>query len=98
MENFIISKNFPLDSFSDMTDLCISIGSQTLSKLRLAKNASYTSWDIVHELLGLLCNTVRSLVTNEMKKSQNFAVKVDKVTDLTTVKPVALCCWYIIKY
>lgn len=63
---FIISKNLPLDLFSDMTDLCISVGSQTLSNLHLAKNANYTSWDIVHELLGLLSSNVRSEVTGAM--------------------------------
>ena len=51
---FIISKNLPLNLFSDLADMCIEVGSSSLSKLRLAKNATYTSWDIVHELLSLL--------------------------------------------
>lgn len=75
-----------------MTFLCVSEEFQTLSNLRLAKKASCTSLDIVHELLGLFSNTATSQVTNEIKEDQNFAFRKEEVADLNTVKDAALCC------
>ena len=59
---YLISHNLPLDLFSSMVDLCVELGANNLSNLRLAKCATYSSWDIVQELLGLLSTHVTSTV------------------------------------
>ncbi|XP_052233238.1 zinc finger protein 862-like [Dreissena polymorpha] len=92
---FLVERNLPLSLFADLTDLCIDVGSPNLSKLRLAKNASYTSWDIVNELLTLLCNRVRDEVKEEIRAGPCYSVMVDEVCDLTVQKHMAMCVKYL---
>ena len=69
---YLISKNLPLDHFDRMIDLCIELSTTNLPNLRLAKNATYSSWEIVHELLNLLSEQVSDTVTNNVKSSPFF--------------------------
>ena len=90
---FITMKNLPL--FKDMIDLCVDVGSATLANLRLVKNASYSSWDIVDDLLTTLSDQVKETVVSEVKKSPSFSTMVDEVCDRTTEKHLAICVRYI---
>lgn len=91
----ITMKNLPLDLFKDMIDLCIDVGSASLANLRLVKNASYSSWDIVDDLLTTLSDKVKETVVTEVKQSPAFSTMVDEVCDRTTEKHLAMCVWYI---
>ena len=73
---FLLTKNLSLSLFSILTNLCITVGSETLSNLRLAKNATYTSDDIVKELLSLLHQEVKSEVKAAIKSSPCYATMV----------------------
>ena len=92
---FITMKNLPLDLFKDMIDLCVDVGSATLANLRLVKNASYSSWDIVDDLLTTLSDQVKETVVSEVKQSPSFSTMVDEVYDRTTEKHLAICVRYI---
>lgn len=92
---FLISHNLPLDMFSSFIDLCIELGATNLGNLRLAKCASYTSWDIVQELLDILSKEVTSTVISDMQKSPSYSVMVDEVSDNRTIKHLAICARYI---
>ena len=92
---FITMKNLPLDLFKDMTDLCIDIGSASLANLHLVKNASYSSWDIVDDLLTTLSDKVKETVVTEVKQSPFFSTMVNEVCDRTTEKYLAMCVRYI---
>ncbi|CAC5423631.1 unnamed protein product [Mytilus coruscus] len=73
---FILCHHLPLDLFGSTVDLCIDVGATDLSKLRLAKNATYSSWDTVHELLEILSSKVQ-LLLYDMKASPCYATMVD---------------------
>ena len=88
---FLLTKNLPLSLFGDLTNLCIAVGSETLSNLRLAKNATYTSDDIVKELLSLLHQEVKTERKTAIKSSPCYATMVDEVCDLTIEKHMAMC-------
>ena len=92
---FITMKNLPLDLFKDMIDLCIDVGSASLANLRLVKNASYSSWDIMDDLLTTLSDKVKEEVVTEVKQSPSFSTMVDEVCDRTTEKHLAMCVRYI---
>ena len=92
---FLLTKNLPLSLFGDLTNLCIAVGSETLSNLRLAKNATYTSDDIVKELLSLLHQEVKSEVKAAIKSSPCYATMVDEECDLTIEKHMAMCSKYV---
>ncbi|MEW8548619.1 MAG: DUF4371 domain-containing protein, partial [Candidatus Thiodiazotropha sp.] len=92
---FITMKNLPLDLFKDMIDLCIDVGSASLANLRLVKNASYSSWDIVDDLLTTLSYKVKETVVKEVKESPSFSTMVDEVCDRTTEKHLAICVRYV---
>ncbi|VDI51429.1 Hypothetical predicted protein [Mytilus galloprovincialis] len=79
-----------------MIDLCIELSATNLPNLRLAKNATYSSWEIVHELLNLLSEQVSDTVTNNVKSSPCFSLMVDEVSDNRSIKHLAsLCSRYI---
>ncbi|XP_071144381.1 zinc finger protein 862-like [Mytilus edulis] len=94
---FILRHHLPLDLFGSTVDLCIDVGATDLSKLRLAKNATYSSWDTVHELLEILSSKVHQLLLDDMKASPCYATMVDEVTDNRTIKHLAICTRYISK-
>ncbi|VDI58325.1 Hypothetical predicted protein [Mytilus galloprovincialis] len=90
---YLISKNLPLDHFNSM----IELDATNLPNLRLAKNDTYPSWEIVHELLNLLSEQVSDTVTNNVKSSPCtcFSLMVDEVSDNLSIKHLALCSRYI---
>ena len=88
-------KNLPLDLFKDMIDLCIDVGSASLANLRLVKNASYSSCDIMDDLLTTLSDKVKEEVVTKVKQSPSFSTMVDEVCDRTTEKHLAMCVRYI---
>ena len=92
---YLIEHNLSLDLFSSLVDLNIELGSTNLGNLRLAKNANYTSWDIVTELLQLLSDEVRENLYTEMRKSPTYSLMVDEVMDITSHKHLAICARYI---
>ncbi|XP_033729785.1 SCAN domain-containing protein 3-like [Pecten maximus] len=92
---YIVQNNLSLDLFSSMVDMCIDVGSPTLQHLRLAKNASYTSWDIVQELLSFLSEEVQRTVLTEIRQSPCYGLMVDEVCDVVSNKHMAMCCQYI---
>ena len=73
----------------------IELGSTNLRNLRLAKNANYTSWYIVTELLQLLSDDVRENLYTEMRKSPTYSLMVDEVMDITSHKHLVICARYI---
>ena len=95
---FILQHNLALDLFSSLIDLCIDVGAQDLSKLRLAKNATYSSWDTIHDLLDILSNHVKQILLTNMKNSPCYATMVDEVTDNRTIKHLAICTRFINQY
>ncbi|CAC5363253.1 unnamed protein product [Mytilus coruscus] len=92
---YSVVHNLSLDLFSSLVDLNIELGSCNLNNLKLAKNAKYTSWDIVSELLKLLNDEVRENLFNEMRKSPTYSLMVDEVMDITSHKHLAICARYI---
>lgn len=92
---YLVEHNLSLDLFSSLVDLNIELGSCNLNNLKLAKNAKYTSWDIVSELLKLLSDEVRENLFNEMRKSPTYSLMVDEVMDITSHKHLAICARYI---
>ena len=56
---------------------------------------TYTSDDIVKELLSLLHQEVKSEVKAAIKSSPCYATMVDEVCDLTIEKHVAMCSKYV---
>ena len=78
-----------------MTDLCVDVGLPTPAKLRLTKNANYSSWDIVHELLGLLRDTVEETVLSDIRSSPCYSTMVDEVADNRSIKHLAVCDRYV---
>ncbi|CAC5383355.1 unnamed protein product [Mytilus coruscus] len=94
---FILRHHLPLDLFGSTVDLCIDVGATDLSKLCLAKNATYSSWDTVHELLEILSSKVHQLLLDDVKASPCYATMVDEVTDNRTIKHLAICTRYISK-
>ena len=78
----IIKHNLSLELFTVMVDMCVETGSPNLAKLRLAKNATYSSWDIVHELIGLLSDAVEEHIVTDIKNSPCYATMVDEVADI----------------
>lgn len=76
---FMVKYNLPLDIFSSLVDLIIDVGSENLNKLNLAKNAKYTSHEIVAELLDLLSNEVRDQGFAEIRQSPTFSIMVMKL-------------------
>lgn len=63
----LTEKNLPLDLFKDHTDLCIDVGSDSLANLCLVKNATYSSWDVVYDLLTTLSDAVMTIVLEEIQ-------------------------------
>jgi len=92
---YIITKNLPLDHFSSMIDLCIELGATNLPNLRLAKNATYSSWETIQELLDLLSQQVADTVIENVRSSPCYSVMVDEVSDNRSIKHLALCTRYI---
>ena len=62
----------PIDLFNDLIDLCIDTRSESLAKLQLVKNATYSSWDIVDDFLKTLNDEVKTIVTEEATESIFF--------------------------
>ena len=92
---YIISHNLPLDLFASMVDLCIDVGATNLPKLRLAKSATYSSWEMVQELLDLLSSEVANSVMTDVRSSPCYSLMVDEVSDNRTIKHLAICTRYI---
>ena len=92
---FMLQYNLALDLFSSLIDLCIDVGAQDLPKLRLAKNATYSSWDTVHDLLNILTKHVKQILLTNMNNSPCYATMVDEVTDNRTIKHLAICTCFI---
>lgn len=92
---YLIEHNLSLDLFSRLVDLNIELGSTNLRNLRLAKNANYTNWDIVTELLQLLSDDVRENLYTETRKSPTYSLMVEEVMDITSHKHLAICARYI---
>ncbi|CAC5370277.1 unnamed protein product [Mytilus coruscus] len=88
---YLVEHNLSLDLFSSLVDLNIELGSCNLNNLKLVKNAKYTSWDIVSELLKLLSDEVRENLFNEMRKSPTYSLMVDEVMDIISHKHLAIC-------
>ena len=59
------------------------------------KNASYSSWDIVDDLLTTLSDQVQETVVSEVKQSPSFSTMVDEIWDRTTEKHLAIYVRYI---
>jgi len=85
----------PIDLFNDLIDLCIDTRSESLAKLQLVKNATYSSWDIVDDLLTILSDEVKTTVTEEVQRSLSFSTMVDEVCDKRTEKHLAICVRYV---
>lgn len=92
---FMVKHNLPLDILLSLVDLIIDVGSENFNKLNLAKNAKYTSLEIVAELLDLLSNEVRDQVFAEIRQSPTFSIMVDEVMDVVSHKHLAICARYI---
>lgn len=59
---FILQNNLSLDLLGPIIGLCIEVGATDLSKLQLAKNANYSSYDTIYDLLDVLSNKVQQLL------------------------------------
>ena len=81
---FMLQHNLALDLFSSLIDV-------DLPKLRLAKNATYSSWDTVHDLLNILSKHVKQILLTNMNNSPCYATMVEEVTDNRTIKHLAIC-------
>ncbi|XP_052259988.1 zinc finger protein 862-like [Dreissena polymorpha] len=92
---FLISNNLPLDLLKNVMDLCIVTGSTTLSQFRKSKNATYSSWDIINELLCTINKHVEEQVTGEIKSSPTYSLMCDEVADNRSIKHLAVCSQYI---
>ena len=88
---FMLQHNLALDLFSSLID----VGAQDLPKLRLAKNATYSSWDTVHDLLNILSKHVKQILLTNMNNSPCYATMVEEVTDNRTIKHLAICTRFI---
>lgn len=92
---FILKNNLSLDLLGPLIDLCVEVGATDLPKLRLAKNANYSSYDTIHDLLDVLSSKVHQLTLEELRQSPCFSTMVDEVTDNRTIKHMAICTRYI---
>lgn len=92
---FILQNNLSLDLFGPAVDLCIDVGATDLPKLRLAKNATYSSWDTIHDLLDTLSEKIHQHLLQDLQESPYYSTMVDEVCDNRTIKHLAICTRYI---
>ena len=78
-----------------MIDLCIELGATNLPNIRLAKNATYSSWETIQELLDLLSQQAADTAIENVRSSPCYSVMIDEVSDNRSIKHLALCTRYI---
>lgn len=78
-----------------MIDLCIELGATNLPNIRLAKNATYSSWETIQELLDLLSQQATDTAIENVRSSSCYSVMIDEVSDNRSIKHLALCTRYI---
>ena len=93
--NFIVQHNLSLDLFADLVELAIDLGAKLLSKLNAGKNATHTSSKTVSGLLNCLTTEVDAKVTEHIRRSPTYSVMADEVTDVVSMKHLAMLCRYV---
>ena len=62
-------------------------------RIQIARNALYTSDKSVQEMVSVISEEV--LILDEMKKSNNFSLMIDEITDCTVTEQLILHGRYI---
>ena len=61
-----------------------------LQTLRVGRNATYTSRQVIDEFLGIMNNMIQENVLKYFKDSTYFSLLVDESTDISVLKQLVL--------
>ena len=82
-------------NFEPILDLASWLGVEIKSKIRVARNAIYTSHKSIQEMLYVISELLEKRSLDELKDSEHFALMFDETTDCTTQEQLAIHGRYI---
>ena len=80
---YLVQHNLPLDLFESLIELIGSLGAPNIKKMKVGKNATYTSWDSVQSFLISISDEVKRDMIQDVKSSPSYALMADEVCDVT---------------
>lgn len=91
---FILNKRL---LFEPLLDLLEFLGLHVKSKIRVAKNATYTSRKSIQEMVSVLSQVIENKILSCLKDSDHIAIMFDESTDCTITEQLVIHCRYIVK-
>lgn len=84
-------------NFEPLLDLLEFLGLHVKSKIRVAKNATYTSRKSIQEMVSVLSEVIENRILRNLKESNHVALMFDESTDCTITEQLVVHCRYIVK-
>lgn len=83
--------------YKKLLDFCMDMGCKYLQHLNVAKNATYTSEQIIQELLEVIAAKIRTKIITNISGSEYYSVICDETTDISVTKQLIVYVKYISK-
>ena len=84
-------------NFEPLLDFLEFLGLHVKSKIRVAKNATYTSRKSIQEMVSILSEVIENRILRNLKESNHMAIMFDESTDCTITEQLVIHCRYIVK-
>jgi len=84
-------------NFEPFLDFLEFLGLHVKSKIRVAKNATYTSRKSIQEMVSFLSQVIENKILKNLKESDHVAIMFDESTDCTVTEQLVIHCRYIEK-
>nr|XP_006814993.1 PREDICTED: zinc finger protein 862-like [Saccoglossus kowalevskii] len=94
--DFLAKQRIPLTTnFEPVLDLLSQLGLSVKKNLRVSKNAMYCSDKSIKEMLAILLSTIEESTIEHLKKSEYFAIMLDKTTNVSISEQLTLKCRFL---
>ena len=84
-------------NFEPLLDFLEFLGVHVKTKIRVAKNATYTSRKSIQEMVSILSEVIENKILRNLKESNHMAIMFDESTDCTVTEQLVIHCRYIVK-
>ena len=82
-------------NFSELKELCVLLGNETLPSLQKSGNTSYESEQIKQEMVEAIGSTLEEKMLIEVRDSPFYSIVLDESTDISVKKQLGICVHYL---
>ena len=95
---FLVKQKIVLTTnFEPLLDFLEFLGLHVKSKIRVAKNATYTNHKSIQEMVSILSEVIKIRILRNLKESNHMAIMFDESTDCTITEQLVIHCRYFVK-